>query len=202
MGRMHATPPPTFQLEITLRSIAPAIWRRVLVPGDIRLAKLHDVIQVAMGWTNSHLHSFDIGGVKYGTPESELGLADDRTISLARAVRKAERFVYEYDFGDGWKHDVVIEQVYLRPTGHELPALVDGARACPPEDCGGPPGYETMIEALADPNHAEHTRFREWVDDNFDPERFDRVRIAQDLRALVRTSRARARAARPRQMPS
>ncbi len=200
MGRMHVTPP-TYQLKITLREIEPEIWRRILVPGDIALAKLHSVIQVAMGWSNSHLHSFDISGVKYGMPNPELEIVDHRRVALARAARNANQFVYEYDFGDCWKHDVVVEKVYARPTGHKLPALVDGERACPCEDSGGCPGYADLLEALADPTHEDHERLRGWAGDDFDPETFDRVRIAKELHAVARKSRPRTRRAAPHAAP-
>jgi Plasmid pRiA4b ORF-3-like protein len=140
-----------FELDVRLRHIAPPIWRTIQVPGVITLEDLHFALQAAMGWTNSHLHQFRIGTATYGmtdvddAPET---LEDERDFALSALARAGDRFVYEYDFGDGWDHDVVVTKV-TEVAKATVPRCTAGARACPPEDCGGPPGYEHLLESSA-----------------------------------------------------
>lgn len=171
---------PIFQLKVTLRGSKPPIWRRFLVPGGITLKQLHGCLQAVMGWTDSHLHEFEAKGVRYGPPDREL---EDTRISEARTRvdqvlrRPKDRLRYEYDFGDGWTHDVVLEAVL--PPGYKgrYPAIMAGKRACPPEDVGGLHGYHHFLQAIADPQHPEHDDMLDWMDGTFDPEAFD-VRAA------------------------
>jgi hypothetical protein len=197
MATKHVTPSPTYQLKITLREITPPIWRRVLVPGDLSLDKLHLVIQAAMGFWNYHLHVFEIDGARYGLPDrdGELEFIDERKILLEKVVRRPSTFMYEYDFGDGWEHDVVVEKILKRPTQQELPAIVDGERSGPHEDAGGYSGHDHLVAVLADPKHEEHDELRAWAGADYDPARFDRVAIAKDLHALARRWRPRAKRA-------
>lgn len=172
-----------YQIKVTLVDIEPPIWRRIEVPGDIRLGKLHRVLQIAMGWTDSHLHAYRIGGVAYGTPDP--GFLDDiqneRNVRLDKVVAAGDTFVYEYDFGDSWEHELKIENVVpADPTVH-YPRCIAGGRACPPEDCGGSPGYAFLLEALRDPKHEDHEEWRVWVGDDFEPEGFDLGGVNQDL---------------------
>jgi hypothetical protein len=165
------------QLRISLQDIDPVVWRRLLVPGNVRLSKLHEVFQAAMGWTNSHLHSFRIGDALYGIqfddyPEEEL---DEKSITVVAALRDQRRFLYEYDFGDSWDHQVVVEAMTKARLGLKFAVCVDGQNACPPEDCGGAGGYSMMLEALADPSHEEHDEFLTWVGGSFDPTAFGLV---------------------------
>lgn len=165
----------TFQLKITLEDIRPSIWRRLLVPGSIRLAKLHDVFQAAMGWTDSHLHCFRIADNLYGMhfddyPDDEI---DEKEVSVLQALRGHKSFVYEYDFGDSWEHRVEVEELMRSRRGLKYAVCLAGANACPPEDCGGPPGYEHLLAVLADPTHQEHEYLAEWAGDSFDPSAFD-----------------------------
>jgi Plasmid pRiA4b ORF-3-like protein len=152
---------PVFQLRIRLEGIDPPIWRRVLVPGGAKLSRLHDIFQSAMGWTNSHLHSFTIDGKLYGTqfddyPEDEL---DENEHTVSFALRGSlRRFVYEYDFGDSWTHEVVVEDVTWAPYVLKHGVCLDGDGACPPEDVGGPGGYE---EFLARPGRSAARRTRQ-----------------------------------------
>jgi hypothetical protein len=161
-------------LKITLRSIKPPIWRRILVPGRMTLGDLHVAIQVVMGWQNGHLHAFDVGGERYG----ERGVMDDcldEDSKTLNALVKAEvsRFRYIYDFGDDWEHDILIEKAPPKVPGvTAFPACVAGARHCPPEDCGGPFGYEDLLEVLKNPDHPNHTEQCEWLGADFDPEAF------------------------------
>jgi hypothetical protein len=152
------------------------VWRRVLVPGGAKLSRLHDIFQAAMGWTDSHLHSFTIGDHLYGMhvedyPEDEL---DETEHTVFVALRGGlRRFVYEYDFGDSWTHEVVIEDVTWSPYVLKHGVCLDGGGACPPEDVGGTGGYEEFLEALADPLHEEHDNYLVWVGFKFDPAVFN-----------------------------
>lgn len=164
-----------FQLRVTLDGVVPAVWRRLLVPASVRLAKLHDVLQAAMGWTNSHLHSFTIGGQRYGMHFDEYpdGEIDEKTVTVLRAVGEHRRFSYEYDFGDSWEHEIVVEDFVRIPFGLKHAVCLDGQNACPPEDCGGVRGYAELLEVLADPDHEEHRHLVSWVGGAFDATFFD-----------------------------
>lgn len=174
-----------YQLKITLQYILPPVWRRVEVPADIKLDKLHDVIQVAMGWTDSHMHAFYVDGESYGRAGPALpDMRDERKVRLDDLVRKGDRLMYEYDFGDGWMHEIRVEKVLPAETGVRLPRCLAGERACPPDDCGGPPGYQNMLEILADPKDPEHEEMLEWAGEDFDPEAFDLDAVDKALRKL------------------
>jgi hypothetical protein len=139
-----------FQLKVTLDGIEPPIWRRLLVPSDIKLKKLHEVLQVAMGWTNSHLHQFVVGKTYYGIPDTEFEepneTKDERRFTLAQvAAGKGAKLVYEYDFGDSWEHSIVVEDVRPAEGKAVHPQCLDGARACPPEDVGSTPGAVPFV---------------------------------------------------------
>ena len=164
-----------YQLRISLEEVDPPIWRRLLVPGDLPLASLHDVFQVAMGWTDSHLHAFTVGKNRYGMhfEDHPAGELDETAYTVLAAIGRQRRFRYEYDFGDNWQHDVVVEDTSATPIGLTSPVCLDGQRACPPDDCGGSWGYANLLEAIADPKHEEHDELIEWVGGDFDPEEFD-----------------------------
>jgi hypothetical protein len=156
----------------------PKIWRRVVVPGYFKLNRLHVVIQFAMGWTNSHLHQFVMDDVYYGDKnmgfEDFLDLQDEKKYALQDLLRKPkDSMVYEYDFGDGWEHLIVVKEV--RTAGADFKCVVceAGEYACPPEDCGGPMGFEAFKEAIADPEHEEHEQMKEWIGGKWDPAKFD-----------------------------
>lgn len=162
------------QLRITLEDVRPVIWRRLLVPGGVRLNRLHDMFQAAMGWTDSHLHQFRIEGARYGMhaddyPEDELDETEATVIGVLGEVR---RFFYDYDFGDDWNHEVVVEEVMWAPWALKHAVCLDGQRACPPEDVGGPPGYGEFLGVLADPDHEEYEHYVGWSGGGFDPEEF------------------------------
>lgn len=171
------TPPgqAVIRLVTTLVDVEPAVWRRLLVPGSVRLDKLHRILQAAMGWDDHHLHCFEIDGQRFGIqfdeyPEGEL---DEKSVTVHGALSDVDRFTYEYDFGDGWEHDVVIEARWRMPTGLKYGVCLDGANACPPEDCGGAPGYEYFLQAIADPSHDDHDDMVGWVGGDFDAAAFD-----------------------------
>jgi hypothetical protein len=167
-------------LKVVLRGVRPPVWRRLLVPASMTLAELHSVLQTAMGWSGGHLYAFDVGGVSYGDVEEFEGeVGNDTRVRLASVVKQVAKFRYEYDFGDGWEHDVIIEEVQLA-TSMRAPLCLAGRRACPPEDCGGPWGYAHLLEVLADPGHPEHDELSAWVGGRFDPAEFD-VNATSDL---------------------
>jgi len=172
--RQSPVPQRIYELKVTLREIYPPIWRQVHVRSDTTLAKLHEVLQFAMGWSNSHLHLFETEDERYGVPDPELDLHDERRVRLDRLLtRLGDRMVYEYDFGDSWEHDVVLERILEPQKGARYPRVIAGQRACPPEDCGGVPGYEEFLSIIADPRHPEHEEMVEWAGGPFDPEAFD-----------------------------
>jgi len=177
-----AKPKPTktiYQFRVNLLEIKPTIWRRFQIK-DCFLGDLHWHIQGAFGWTNSHLHDFDIGTDRYGIisqiddpnyPECK----DSLTTLLSDILPKdGKRFVfkYTYDMGDNWEHEVIFEGVVNPNKKIKYPICLEGDRACPPEDCGGEMGYEHLLEVLADPKHEEYLDLRQWAG-NFDPGRFD-----------------------------
>ena len=172
-----------YQVKITLRNTQPRIWRRVLVPRNVTLVKLHRVLQRAMGWTDSHLHRFVYGrgrhfNLGFGLPSKVT--AENKTKLGDVLSAPGDRLLYEYDFGDGWQHDVLLEQV-LSHEDSFLPVCVAGERACPPEDCGRPHGFAELLNILRNPDHPEHADRLEWLGDDFDPEHLDLTEINQKL---------------------
>jgi hypothetical protein len=160
-------------LKVTLRGTKPPVWRRLLVPGTMNLADLHQAIQAAMGWHDAHLHLFDIDGRQYGDRSTVDDVADETRLTLNGLLKSAvTRFAYIYDFGDNWEHTVVIEKARPATEAEALPACLAGKRACPPEDCGGPWGYLHLLEVLADPNHPDYDEQREWIDQELEPDAF------------------------------
>ncbi len=173
-----------YQLKVTLRRSRPPIWRRVLVQADLTLDRLHQILQVVMGWTDSHLHQFRFGETYFGTPDPEwdLEVQNEKKIRLNEVLRRPkERMVYEYDFGDSWKHDVVLEAVVPAEPRGRYPIVLAGKRRCPPEDVGGIPGFYYFLEAMGDPKHPEHRDMKEWCGEPFDPEEFD----AQEINVAI-----------------
>jgi hypothetical protein len=168
-----------YQLKVTLRDIKPSIWRRFHVPSNMKLGKLHQVLQLVMGWTNSHMHQFKVGKVYFGTtyPDNFDGMPetrDENKTQISELVSKPKaKFVYEYDFGDSWEHEVVLEKILPPEPRGRYPRCVEGKRACPPEDCGGVWGYANLLEVIQDEGHPEHEEMLEWLGEEFDPEAFD-----------------------------
>ncbi|MDB9524408.1 plasmid pRiA4b ORF-3 family protein [Oscillatoria sp. CS-180] len=161
------------QFHIGLLDSDPLIWRRFQIHQQASLNDLHFVIQVVMGWENSHLHAFDIGGDRYADPfpvplEDTL---DSTAITLAELrLKQGTKFIYTYDFGDGWMHQLTAEAI--TQSAVKPPVCLAGERACPPEDCGGIWGYEELLERLADPEEPEYEDLLDWVGADFDPEVF------------------------------
>jgi Plasmid pRiA4b ORF-3-like protein len=178
-----------YQLKITLQGSKPPIWRRVQVQSNITLDVLHDIIQTAMGWTNSHLHHFYVGGSFYSNPDFDLEeTGDESRIRLNQILTGLkDKFSYEYDFGDGWDHQVVLEKILPVEPKIKYPCCIKGKRCCPPEDVGGIWGYQSFLAALNDKNHPEHADSMErleWIGDSFDPEEFDLAEVNEGLAEL------------------
>jgi len=166
-----------YQLKVTLVKSKPPIWRRLLITGDTTLFELSGIILTAMEWSGYHMHRFIIGGTYYGRLDPDYGeeyIKDEKRYTLAQvAPTKKAKFRYEYDFGDNWQHDVLVEQIVPREQDAFYPYCITGRRACPPEDCGGVWGYEDLLEVLADPDSPDYEEMWEWVGDDFDPAAFD-----------------------------
>lgn len=180
----RAMPRQIFQLRISLPDVTPQVWRRVLVPGGYTLDRLHRVIQQSMGWQDYHLHSFEIDGVQYGEPDpdGELPVHDELDVRLDMVASKGSRFLYTYDFGDWWKHEVVVEDIVSADPEERYPICVDGEWACPPEEVGGAFGYHEFLDALADPEHPQHETMRDWIGRPFHVADFEPSRVTTLLR--------------------
>lgn len=175
-----------YQLRVALRDARPPIWRRVLVPGNWSLGAVHYVIQVAMGWTNSHLHQFIVGDDYISLYKVE-GVTSRNAAKVALAeiaLKPKSKFVYEYDFGDSWEHDITVEKIVQPEDSVRYPVCVDGKRACPPDNCGGVFGYENLLAIIGDPEHDEHEDMVAWLEEmrpGFDPDTFDIDKVNKRL---------------------
>lgn len=182
-------------LHVELVDIQPAIWRELHVRSDMPLSKLHDVLQEAFGWTHSHMHVFeDTSRRQYGrkapgdAEDFGLGgpaLIDERKYTVADIAPHARSiFGYIYDFGDDWVHRIRVKKVQPPESGRRYPTCTAGARAAPPDDCGGNSGYEHLLEVLQNPEHEEHEDMLEWLGGSFDPEAFDLKATDRAVRAV------------------
>ncbi len=183
-----------YLLKIQLLDIEPAIWRRFVVPADITLDRLHDVIQIVMGWIDYHLHEFTIGKKRYTEyRESKEDGLECGMYRLGNLIKqKGRTFRYLYDFEDKWIHELVLEDShYFNPELRTELACLEGQRACPPEDVGGVSAYFEFLNALEDPDHEEHESYTEWSGGNFDSERFDSNSVNWELMKYLRWSRDR-----------
>lgn len=165
-----------YQLKVTLKWSKPPIWRRIQVAGDTKLPKLHRILQIAMGWSDYHLHDFTINGVTFSRPSPEdiYPMVNEASVKLNQVVvEPRKRFSYQYDFGDNWDHEIVLEKVMQPEEGTRYPRCIAGKRACPPEDVGGIGGDAYFLEAIHNPNHPEHNNLLDWIGGEFDPEAFD-----------------------------
>ncbi len=165
-----------YRLRIELADIRPSVWREILVPAEITLERLHQVLQDVMGWYDCHLHQFEIGDAIYGVVDLEdmFDVRDERKVRLCDAVPAAGAwFVYVYDFGDNWTHEIIVEEISAADPSLAAPICLAGERACPPEDVGGPGGYDELLLVLRNPRHPEFKDLRAWAGESFDPEVFD-----------------------------
>ena len=184
----RSTTPGVYQIKVTLKGSKPPIWRRIQVTSDTTLVKLHRILQRVMGWEGSHLYQFVIGGIMYGEPAmlGELDARDARTVTLeSLGPREKSKFLYEYDFGDSWDHELLVEKRLPLDAGKRYPVCLTGKRACPPEDCGGIWGYASVLEAICDPEHPEHAERLDGVGGEFDPEAFDLDEVNRELQHLT-----------------
>lgn len=188
MATVHRLPSAAvLQLRIELKWLKPTIWRRVRVPANITLGKLHPVIQIAMGWTDSHLHEFVIGEQRYGLSDPDWDLSHEiiteTRVRLDAALAGRKTFTYIYDFGDSWDHKLKVEKI-LPPEALTHPICDAGEYACPPDDVGGVPGYVEFVEAIIDPDHPEHAEMLEWCGGSFDPQLFNINFVNRQLKRI------------------
>jgi len=182
-------PEAVYQLKVTLDGIKPSIWRRIQIRGDITLFKLHKILQVVMGWYNCHLHQFVINSECYSVISIEADMLgddfkDEKRFRLNRVIPGEKfKFTYEYDFGDGWDHTILVEKI-LRPAEElKAPVCLKGKRSVPPEDCGGKGGYHKVLKALKNPSRPENAQLLEWLD-KYDPEYFDADKVNERLKKI------------------
>jgi len=170
-----------YQLKITLKGVRPPIWRRFLVLSNIKLDEFHEILQVIMGWTDSHLHGFVLGNTVYSLPDPDFeldGAKDESKAKLSSLLKQeGDKLRYDYDFGDNWEHDVVLEKILPFTPEQPLPFCLKGKRACPPEDCGGIWGYQDLLQIINDPEHEEYDDLMEWLPPGFAPEAFSAAEI-------------------------
>jgi len=191
-----------YQIKVTLRGTRPQIWRRLQVWGDTTLLQLHRILQVAMGWTDSHLHQYRRGSTYYGTRDPEFGVEreSERSTRLGDVLaRPRDRMVYEYDFGDSWEHDVILEKIVPVSPGLRYPLTLAGRGACPPEDVGGVGGFYHFLEALGNSQHPDHADMVEWWGETFNVEFLD---LDDINRALARGRKQRGGTSNHRLKPS
>ena len=186
MGGVKAAPR-TFQFKISLKRSRPLIWRRILVAAETPLDLLHLILQRTMGWSNVHLHDFLIGKEYYGDPavDNVLGFKNECDYSIGQLLKEpGGKFVYEYDFGDDWEHEITFEKIVPNQARTPSPHCVGGARACPPEECGGIWSYYRLLKIIKDKKHPEYTTTRGWFGYDFDPEEFNLDAINKQLADL------------------
>jgi hypothetical protein len=180
------------RLKITLDDVKPAVLRRVEVPFDIRLDRLHLTIQAAMGWTNSHLYEIRAGNVGWSTPYPDADWSGDfldaRKARLSDVLEDigTKKLLYLYDFGDGWEHSIKIERLADPEPGALYPRLIEVSGRCPPEDCGGPWGHAELLEAIKDPKHERHAELTEWIGGTFDPDADQAEWLTAEVDALAK----------------
>jgi hypothetical protein len=172
-----------------LEETEPAIWRRILVPGNVTLHRLHLILQGVMGWNNTHLYRFKIAAKEYGEPDpdnkfNELHFINSKKAKLSQVVTKDKAFVYEYDFGDCWIHDLMVEDILEPVNAPRYPICLEGERACPPEDCGGPNGYSRLLSIIANPEHEEYRGTITWLGSQFRPALFSVEKVNRYLKSI------------------
>jgi hypothetical protein len=174
-----------YQLYVELQWVQPTVWRRLLVPVDIDLPLLHATLLYGMGWQGGHLHEFVIGRERYGPNDTgDLDdIADEEGVTLREVLGAKKTFNYVYDFGDDWRHKVKVEKIVTLDEPRTSGVCVGGENACPPEDVGGPPGYEEFLAAMADPKHPEHRNLKQWIGGGFDPTAFSVAEVNERLNA-------------------
>ncbi len=175
-----------YQIKVTLKGISPPIWRRLLLDSTIKLDKLHVVLQLAMGWSGGHLHAFVHHDEVYAELDPDFNdYLDETRIKLSGLLKQEkQKLRYDYDFGDGWEHEVLLEKILPFDIKQTLPYCTAGKRACPPEDCGGVWGYKELLQIIKDPQHEEYAEWMEWLPEGFDSEYFSIEEINYTLQNL------------------
>jgi len=175
-----------YQLYVELEWVQPTVWRRLLVPITIDLPLLHATLLFGMGWQGGHIHEFVIGRDKYGpTDMADLDhIADEEGVTLREALGAKRSFTYVYDYGDDWRHKVKVEKIVTLEAPISTGLCIGGENACPPEDVGGPPGYEEFLAALADPKHPQHREMKQWIGGSFDARAFNPAEVNDRLSTL------------------
>jgi hypothetical protein len=178
-----------YQIQISLKEFTPKIWRRLLIPSDLLLSDFHKVIQTSMGWTNSHLHQFIKNKTFYTVRMKdddlweEMDNVDYKKMKVFDLLKiEKDKIIYEYDFGDGWEHDIILEKILPYDENIKYPFCLEGKMNCPPEDCGGVWGYSDMLKILINPGHPEYANFIEWLGGQFDPKYFNKDEVNKLLR--------------------
>ena len=180
-----------YQIKVVLNGTRPPIWRRLLVSSATDLAELHAIIQIAMGWTDSHLHQFIAGRERYREPEPDFDddAKPEAGVRIDSLLKREKQWItYEYDFGDGWEHRLTLEKVLPEESGEAVPKCLDGRRGRPPEDVGGVYGYARFLEIYRDESHPEHDEMVEWAGEYFNPEGFD----IEEVNTILAETRGRA----------
>ena len=178
-----------YQVKIILKDTRPKVWRRVLVPSDLLLSNLHKIIQTTMGWDNMHLHQFINDDLFYTVIFEEIEWSEFSNIVDYNGLRicdlltaEKEKMIYEYDFGDGWMHEIRLEKILPDDGEKKVPLCTGGEMNCPPEDCGGVWGYASLKQILKDPTHEAYEEWMEWLEEDYDPEHFNRDEVNQMLK--------------------
>jgi hypothetical protein len=177
-----------YQIKIELKNSKPKIWRKILIKSDMFLSDFHMAIQFAMGWTNSHMHSFEYNGKSYSERVigddfwDEFDCVDYKNFKVSKFLKnEKDKIKYEYDFGDGWEHNIVLEKILPIENDKRYPICIGGKNSCPPEDCGGIYYYIHMLEVLKNPKHKEYKEIKDWLEEEFDPEEFDLQEVNSGL---------------------
>jgi hypothetical protein len=183
-------PPSIYELKITLLEIEPPIWRRIQVPSTILLCCVHDALQAVMGWTDSHLHQFEKDGKYWGVPdpdafEDDFEIIDESRVALDKIFKaEGDCVVYLYDLGDKWRHEILLEKILPLDAGSNRPVCLAGGRRCPPEDVGGPSGYQEFLEVIFEPGHEEFEHYRAWAGNPVHAEEFDLKAVNEILERM------------------
>lgn len=181
-----------FEMLVSLRHVEPLIWRKLRVPAEIDLEDLHEVLQLTFGWKSKHRHAYQVGEYTFRPYEEAAHdttfYIDETAAALGAIACEGATFTYEYDFGDGWNHDVRVERLIPGDQVGFDQAIecLAGQRACPPEDCGGPPGYEQLLSVLANPSDPDYRSLKSWVGRSFDAEAFELEKVNKKLATLSR----------------
>jgi len=176
-----------YEMKVRIKGARPAIWRRFRVSGNITFYKLHRILQEVMGWSDYHLYEFRVGKLLLGEPDPDYSpeTKSARRVRLSEIlIRETAQFIYIYDFGDYWEHEVTVERILSSDEELRHPVCIDGKRACPPEDCGGIWGYSDLLKIIRNPAHEEYEEMMEWLGGEFDPNQFDIDEVNRRLKAI------------------